>query len=46
MHMAVLEQSPNTVFINSVIYIDCRALLANLECDVLNPLVLICECSL
>ena len=40
MHMAVLEQSLHTVFINPVIYIDYGALLANLESDVLNPLFL------
>ena len=39
--MAVLERNLNTVFINSVIYIDNSALLANLESDVLNPFALI-----
>ena len=41
MHMAVLERSLNTVFINSVIYI-----MANLESDVLNRFALIRACSL
>ena len=46
MHMAVLERSLNTVFVNSAIYIDYGVFLANLESDVLNPFALIRGCSL